>query len=453
MSDEKEKIDNNGEYALLPTEESDEENTDKKLVTITEYRDHEHATTDFETLLHIVKATMGSGILNLPAAVRNAGVVVGPLGLLFVAIVIVHCEHLLVISSRTWCKVRGKSSMDFADVGEECIMTRYPKKGWLGRLIINICLMLAQLGFCCVYMLFVCRNLQQIFANNTDFAVDTRLWLLILLPFYILISFIKNLDSLAWLSFISNVFMIVGFVCIFIYVFQTLHNPLHLPAMAPVKNLPLFFASSIFTYESIGLILPLENEIRNIKRFPSLLNLGMAFVSVLYISMGFFGYLSCTDNCLGSITLNLGETAYSVTVRSMMSASVFLSYFIQAYVPFVLVESWVFTKTGSEPGMAKRCAIRAAIVFFTAVLAGTVPDLEYIIALFGATTSTTLSITLPAILHTISLAPNLSKFTITKNIAIVVFGIAMNILGVAVLVQKVINLYEKPKFLAGKLKV
>ncbi|XP_028401847.1 proton-coupled amino acid transporter 1-like isoform X3 [Dendronephthya gigantea] len=445
MSDEKEKIDNNGEYALLPTEESDEENTDKKLVTITEYRDHEHATTDFETLLHIVKATIGTGVLNLPSAFRNAGVVVGPIGLLFVAVIIVHCEHLLVISSRTWCKVKGKSSMDFADVGAECIMTRYPNKGWLGRLIVNVCLMLAQLGICCAYMIFVCRNLQQIFANNTDFAVDTRLWLLILLPVFVLISFIKNLDSLAWLSFISNIFMIAGLVCIFIYVFQTLHNPLHLPAVAPVQNLPLFFASSIFTYESIGLILPLENEIRNVKRFPSLLNLGMVFVTVVYISIGFFGYLSCTDNCLGSITLNLGETAYSDTVRSMMTASIILAFFIQAYVPFSLVESWVLAKTGSEHDLAKRYMARASVVIFTAVLAGTVPDLEYIIALFGATTSTTLSITLPAILHTISLAPNLSKFTITKNIAIVLFGMATNILGVAVLVQKITNLYERPK--------
>ena len=40
-----EEIDNDQQYALLPTEESDEENTDEKLVTITEYRDNEHATT------------------------------------------------------------------------------------------------------------------------------------------------------------------------------------------------------------------------------------------------------------------------------------------------------------------------------------------------------------------------------------------------------------------------
>lgn len=30
------------------------------------------------------------------------------------------------------------------------------------RLIVNICLLLAQFGFCCVYMLFVCRNVQQV---------------------------------------------------------------------------------------------------------------------------------------------------------------------------------------------------------------------------------------------------------------------------------------------------
>ena len=102
--------------------------------------------------------------------------------------------------------------------------------------------------------------------------------------------------------------MVTSFICIFVHIFETIHNPLYLPAVAPARDLPLFFAAAIFASESIGLILPLENEIRNPKRFPSLLNLGMAFVTLLYISMGFFGYLSCTNQCKGSITLNLGET-------------------------------------------------------------------------------------------------------------------------------------------------
>ena len=65
---------------------------------------------------------------------------------------------------------------------------------------------------------------------------------------------IKNLDKLAWLSFISNILMITSFVCIFVHVFETIHNPLYLPVVAPARDLPLFFASAIFAFESIGLV-------------------------------------------------------------------------------------------------------------------------------------------------------------------------------------------------------
>ena len=338
--------------------------------------------------------------------------------------------------------------MDFADVGEECMMKYYPKKGWLGRLLVNLCLVFAQIGFCAVYMVFVCRNLQQIFAN-VDFNVDTKIWILLLWPTYILFSMIKNLDRLAWLSFISNILMITTFICIFIHVFETIHNPLYLPVVAPARDLPLFFASAIFTFESIGLILPLENETRNPKRFPSLLNLGMAFVTLLYISMGFFGYLSCTDQCKGSITLNLGETGFSVAVRLMMSTSMFLSFFIQAYVPFTLVESWVANYTSEGHELLKSCVVRAGVVSITAILASTVPHLEYVIGLFGATTSTTLSVTLPALLHCMSI-PKISKISLTKNIAIILFGFCVNIIGTMVLIEKVISLYKQPVLLSGK---
>ena len=84
--------------------------------------------------------------------------------------------------------------------------------------------------------------------------MDTKIWILILWPIYTILSMIKNLDRLAWLSFISNILMITGFICIFVYAFQTLHNPLHLPAVAPARDLPLFFASAIFAFESIGLV-------------------------------------------------------------------------------------------------------------------------------------------------------------------------------------------------------
>ena len=46
------------------------------------------------------------------------------------------------------------------------------------------------------------------------------------------------------------------------------------------------------------------------KQFPKVVKLGMGIVVVIYITMGFLGYLYCRNVCKGSITLNLPGTLY-----------------------------------------------------------------------------------------------------------------------------------------------
>lgn len=54
--------------------------------------------------------------------------------------------------------------------------------------------------------------------------------------------------------------------------------------------------------------MPLENNMKTPQHFigcPSVLNIGMTIVVVLYSTVGLFGYLKYGDKTQGSITLNL----------------------------------------------------------------------------------------------------------------------------------------------------
>jgi solute carrier family 36 (proton-coupled amino acid transporter) len=81
-----------------------------------------------------------------------------------------------------------------------------------------------------------------------------------------------------------------------------------LKMVAPVQNWPIFFNSAIYAFEGISLVLPVQHAMENKKRYGpwnGVLNTGMAFVTIMYFSIGFFGYLKYGDGSKASITLNL----------------------------------------------------------------------------------------------------------------------------------------------------
>lgn len=54
-----------------------------------------------ETLMHLFKGNVGSGIFAMGDAMKNAGILVGPIATLILGIICVHCQHLLV-SRKFW---------------------------------------------------------------------------------------------------------------------------------------------------------------------------------------------------------------------------------------------------------------------------------------------------------------------------------------------------------------
>lgn len=61
---------------------------------------------NMETIIHLLKGNIGIGVLTMPIAISNAGLVGGVLGMVFVAVVTIHCMHTLVIAAQKLVRER-----------------------------------------------------------------------------------------------------------------------------------------------------------------------------------------------------------------------------------------------------------------------------------------------------------------------------------------------------------
>lgn len=78
----------------------------------------------------------------------------------------------------------------------------------------------------------------------------------------------------------------------------------------PWGEMPLYFAFVIFAFEGVGVVLPLENNMKTPDAFggyTGVLTTGMTIVTALYTAVGFYGYLKYGNDVEASITLNLGS--------------------------------------------------------------------------------------------------------------------------------------------------
>lgn len=79
-------------------------------------RNVQHSTSNLDTLIHLLKANIGSGFLAMPFAFKNAGLYVGLGGLLIMGYICTHCMHMLLRCSNTLSQKLKLPSMDYSEV-------------------------------------------------------------------------------------------------------------------------------------------------------------------------------------------------------------------------------------------------------------------------------------------------------------------------------------------------
>ncbi|XP_044310224.1 proton-coupled amino acid transporter 1-like [Varanus komodoensis] len=407
-----------------------------------------NGTTWLQTLIHLLKGNIGTGMLGLPLAIRNAGIVMGPVSLVVIGIIAVHCMDILVKCAHHFCNKHQKPFLDYGDAVKHGLEAS--PSAWLrdhslwGRYLVGFFLILTQLGFCCVYFVFLADNLKQVIsaangttndcsANETAIMAPTmssQLYILSLLPFVVLLVFIQNLKILSIFSMLANILMLCSLIMIFQYIVRDIPDPSHLPMVAPWKTFPLFFGTAIFAFEGIGVVLPLENKMKNPQHFPIILYVGMGIVSILYLSLGALGYLRFGAKIQPSITLNLPNCWLYQSVKLLYSIGIFFTYALQFYVPAEIIIPMATSRVSERWAFWVNLLLRVLLVGLTCVLAILIPRLDIVISLVGSVSSSALALIIPPLLEiTTYYSEGMHPLTIVKDIFISFIGCAGFVVG------------------------
>ncbi|CAL1290873.1 unnamed protein product [Larinioides sclopetarius] len=427
---------------------------------------HSQRTSNFATLMHLLKGNIGTGILAMPNAVSNAGLLVGTAGIPVLGVICVHCMHLLVISSKTLARKMGVTSLDYSSTAELAFKlgpAKVQRLASFARFCVNTMLMMTQFGFCCVYFLFVSTSIHEIFSSDQvvknlhgSSPISAHGYMAIVLPIMILFNFIRSLRRLSPFSSLANALQSTGLVMVLYYLVTGPRTGHLSPYTAPLKKLPLYFGTAMYAFEGIGVVLPLENAMATPEDFGGLngvLNTGMVVVACLYTAVGFYGYLKYGDDVKPSITFNLPTGAVSELIRLMFALAIFLSYALQLYVPISII--WPYLKKkfnletySNQKQLLMEYFLRGLLVFITFLMAIVIPNLDLLISLVGALASSSLALIFPPIIElctvwNTNISPRKFKLILIKDIFIMIFGIFGSVIGTYTVLREIADTMSK----------
>uniref|UniRef100_A0A8C7UFS3 Solute carrier family 36 member 4 n=1 Tax=Oncorhynchus mykiss TaxID=8022 RepID=A0A8C7UFS3_ONCMY len=261
---------------------------------------------------------------------------VGPLCLVLMGVVCVHCVHILVHCSHHLCERLKRPPLGYSDTVafsmEHSSYQCFRKSARFGRHLVNFFLVLTQLGFCSAYFVFLAENIKQVGSIPTN-QIQT-----------------------------SDV--------------GALHR---LPLTSPLGKFPFFFGTAIFAFEGIRVVLSLENQMKEPKRFPAALNIGKGITIVLYVVLATLCYLHFGDDVKGSITLNLPHNM----VKILYSFGVFVSLAVQFFVPVEIMSPPVQARLRESWSAPCEMILRGLLVCLTC---------EYLLSVNGVLSSSALAL-------------------------------------------------------------
>jgi len=251
-------------------------------------------------------------------------------------------------------------------------------------------------------------------------------FILMQLVIFLPLAMIRNLAKLSTTALIADVFILAGLV----YIFGSEMSVIAKDGVADVrmfnpKDFPLFIGTAVFSFEGVGLVIPITDSMREPRKFPAVLTGVMILLLFLFGGAGVLAYLAFGSDIQTVVIVNLNsENKLTQAVQFLYSLAILLSVPLQLFPAVRIMENGIFIKrSGKVDPRIKwlKNLFRCVTVFMCAAISWAgAKDLDKFVAFVGSFACVPLCYIYPAMIHYKACAKTRKEKL--ADIALMIFG-------------------------------
>lgn len=229
--------------------------------------------------------------------------------------------------------------------------------GRKGNFFLKLFLVLFQIGCCISYIIFFVEFFEHAF-NTAGNTADQLIYLALAFCLIVPISFLNNTRLFQKVSSIANAIMISSLIAIMYFELTIMsNNSKHGNGnnnnsatqtnrdVANFSRMPLMIGVSIYSFEAIGQVFSVRNQMKNQEEFRDVFKFVNVVVVCAYIIFSVFGMLALENNMNEIILFSLpGDNPLVALLQVAYALALVLSYPLQLLPSFQIVEKTYYVK-------------------------------------------------------------------------------------------------------------